>query len=241
MVALRAGGGYWLRDGRNRRDATRQCNLDTIPAQLTTESAAAISLRTTAHRRGVSRGCIAFMAVQVYNHLLNNQPGPKDNSRTECVNSDDLLTIDDVAKRVGVSPRLVTQAVELAGLIDLHPRDAKDTVTSIHAGAGLGHLIAGLKGSKAEDGSGSARVGPVTHFLRGVESLVGQSHKYCPLFDKLPASKAGPAKHEALLKLASVHNGLFELFEIVVKNRPQLLAEAEKAETPVAKKKGAKS
>lgn len=225
-VFKRNDGKYHLRDGRNRADAARLCKYTDVPAVLTDEPALAISLRTTASRRGVSRGCIAFMALQTFPHLLGNKTGPKNNSPTQWANSAETLTVPEVAERIGVSKALLDQAIELGKLFNIHPKEAKRDTPKIFAGVGLGALIAGIKGGNADGGDGGTRKTPEERLNKGLKTWVAQSHKYWEKIEALPPAQAATEKHKFLLELAGMHDGMFELMEVLVKNRDQLLDES---------------
>jgi hypothetical protein len=133
--------GRWLiLDGRHRARIAVELGLETVPCQEYPADQARQIVLAAAARRHISKGAKAYQAVSLFPEVATQGRGGDRANRTEC----GLLTFEALAKKAGVSERLITDAVYLYKTF-LEREDARDHYEpSIHAGVALAKVKSGV-------------------------------------------------------------------------------------------------
>ncbi len=133
---------WWIVDGRNRWNAAKFTKLRHVPViRVSTADAPAIIAATVAGRRHYSKGATAYLACLLNPEAVTQGRGGDRSKRTECA----LLSLDSLAAKFSVSPRLMDQAAELFRLLEGNGKPFReDAEANIWAGCGLGAVKAGV-------------------------------------------------------------------------------------------------
>lgn len=136
-------------DGRNRLAAAKAAGLKEIPAVEVTEAEVnGLIISTLAHRKGVTKGSIAYLALTLHPHLATGKTGPKKDSGNDYPNTP--LSLPELASSIGVSAETVKDAAATFRFFEDHPAIKKKLEGSVIAGLiSLGAARAGAGGAAA--------------------------------------------------------------------------------------------
>lgn len=160
--------GLLVVDGRHRLAAARQAGLAEVPAILVQDKdAQAIILSAVCARRHFSKGALAYIAL-----LTHPEVATEGEARAKA-GQPSALSAEGLAKRTGVSLRLIGQAAALYRELDGFPKLAEDAEHSIFSGAGLGAVHGWVKQAKSGSKATNPRPKPRADYdVLGPTSLV---------------------------------------------------------------------
>lgn len=138
-------GGWWIADGRHRWTIAKQYGLATVPCEEVAESDVTAIIMDGVQHRQMSKGGRAYLAVLMHPEVATEaKKGGNQAKRTECA----LLTGETLALTVGVSPRLIDDAIGLFREFGQRGDIREKFEPAIWIGAGLAKLRAGIEGYK---------------------------------------------------------------------------------------------
>lgn len=157
-------------DGRNRLAAAKAAGLTEIPAVEVEEAAVnGLILSTLAHRKGVTKGGTAYLALTLHPYLAGQGRGRKE-KRNDCA----FNSLDELAAATGVSPRTMDEAAKTMAYLSGRPAERSRIEPNIIAG------LVDLSAARAGAGGGATTRGeprrPSSYFsaTKTVRSLASQ-------------------------------------------------------------------
>lgn len=133
---------HWVVDGRHRLQAAIDGGIGFIPAEEVSRDAIPDIILSAVTRRHFSKGALAYMAV------LTMPEVAKGGAARAKAGKPSALSAEGLARRIGVSPRLMEQACELYRELDGFPALAGEAEASVFGGSGLGAVCGWVKGQK---------------------------------------------------------------------------------------------
>lgn len=131
------------------REAARLAGVALPGVEVTEEEARRIIFSSVAHRRHLSKGAIAWLAVLMHPEAAESRRGRPGHSPCSGNSGSVGISRAALAAEAGVSLPLIDQACELYNLTKKSGRLRDRIDAAIAAGRGLGGLIAGLAGEEA--------------------------------------------------------------------------------------------
>jgi len=159
--------GYQIADGRHRYEAAaqvakmsyaepereaiaRKLATDGIPCEIVKEADVVPIIMDAVTRRHMSKGARAYLAVLMEPEVAaQTRGGDRRANRSECGLLQQEGSCAALAKRAGVSPRLVEYAVKIFRIFESRGDIRKKFEDAIWVGAGLEKLLAGIEGFMA--------------------------------------------------------------------------------------------
>ncbi|MBB5037122.1 ParB N-terminal domain-containing protein [Prosthecobacter dejongeii] len=184
IKAYREGRKWIMADGRHRLEWATARNIPKIPLiEISKSQASTIIEATVVGRRHWTKGQRAYLAILVHPEVTEGTAG-----RPQKVHSV-KISMEELAKRVGVSIGLIHQAAELYRAF-YAPGSKPDSVEaieaaslkeqyemSIWAGNGLGAVLAGIEGGKATSGQTKPPSG-----FHGLDKPLGTFSRFSALY-----------------------------------------------------------
>lgn len=145
--------GYWIGEGRHRYVGGIEAGISSFPViEVGEDDLMPLAIGTVTGRRHWTKSQRAFFAVITFPQVAapDRKAGRPSKSRTECGINDGksrtecAISLDDLAARFGVSPRLLDLAVELYRGLDQYPAFRDRIEPGLWGGTGLQECLNGL-------------------------------------------------------------------------------------------------
>lgn len=171
---IRSKSGIEIIDGRNRHAAAEESGMDELPGvEVGSSEVSGLVLATLAHRKGVTKGGMAYLALTMHPYLANRGKGRKE-KRSECA----FNSLSELALALGVGERTMDEAAQTFRYLEAHPAAKAEMEYKVISGiVDLGPARAGAGGGDSTKGK-ERRESSFASATRTIRSLSSQLRKF---------------------------------------------------------------